>query len=72
MAGSRKGGVKASQIMKEKYGEDYYRELGRRGGKITGAFKGFSVYPDKAKKVWQDRRQEKQAGLQMAERFRWV
>ena len=66
MAGSREGGLKASQIMKEKYGKDYYRELGRRGGKITGALKGFSVYPDKAKEYG------KTAGKKSKRGYKWL
>lgn len=66
MAGSREGGLKASQIMKEKYGEDYYRELGRRGGKITGALKGFSVHPDKAKEYG------KTAGKKSKRGYKWL
>ena len=66
MAGSREGGAKASQIMKEKYGEDYYRELGRRGGKLSGALKGFSVYPDKAKEYG------KIAGKKSKRGYKWL
>lgn len=66
MAGSKKGGAKASQIMKEKYGEDYYRELGRRGGKNTGALKGFSAYPDKAKEYG------KTAGKKSKRGYKWL
>lgn len=34
------GGKKAAQTIKEKWGEDFYREIGRKGGKNghTGGF----------------------------------
>lgn len=33
MAGTRIGGIKASQINKKKYGDDFYRRIGSMGGK---------------------------------------
>jgi len=40
MAGTREGGLKASQKNKEKFGEDFYKRIGRAGGKNgrTGGF----------------------------------
>lgn len=32
MAGTKEGGLKAAQSNKKKYGKDYYRNLGKRGG----------------------------------------
>jgi len=40
MAGTRIGGLKASEINKRKHGEDFYRRIGAIGGKKsrTGGF----------------------------------
>ena len=32
MAGTKAGGLKAARTNKEKYGDDFYREMGRKGG----------------------------------------
>lgn len=36
MAGTREGGQKAEQTIKEKYGKDFYAEIGHRGGQQQG------------------------------------
>lgn len=41
MAGTRAGGKKAAQTNIEKYGKDFYRNIGRRGGS-NGHTGGFS------------------------------
>lgn len=40
MSGTKTGGQKASARIKRLYGEDFYKEIGRKGGKIgrTGGF----------------------------------
>lgn len=40
MAGTKEGGQAAAQTNKKKYGPDFYREIGRKGGKLgtTGGF----------------------------------
>ena len=40
MSGTKKGGLKAAQTNKERYGKDYYKKMGSVGGKIgtTGGF----------------------------------
>lgn len=40
MSGTKEGGLKTAKRVKEQYGTDYYREIGRRGGKNghTGGF----------------------------------
>jgi len=43
MAGTTEGGRKASLKNKEKYGEDFYKNIGARGGKVTGITKGFAI-----------------------------
>ncbi|MBI2857645.1 MAG: hypothetical protein HYX90_01095 [Chloroflexi bacterium] len=32
MAGNRKGGLKAKRTMLDRYGKDYYRRIGNKGG----------------------------------------
>lgn len=34
MSGTTEGGCKTAKTIKEKYGEDYYKELGRKGGSV--------------------------------------
>lgn len=48
MAGNRAGGKKAAAVNKLKYGPDFYREIGRRGGSWCGV-KGFAVNPQLAR-----------------------
>ena len=36
------------KVLKEKYGEDYFRNLGKKGGKATG-IKGFALNPELAR-----------------------
>jgi general stress protein YciG len=40
MAGTKKGGQKAAKTNIEKFGKDFYREIGRKGGRngVTGGF----------------------------------
>lgn len=40
MAGTKEGGLKAAATNKEKYGLEFYREIGRKGGQNghTGGF----------------------------------
>ena len=40
MAGTKIGGLKASQTNKERWGEDFYARIGRKGGQAghTGGF----------------------------------
>lgn len=51
MAGTTIGGKKASQTNIKKYGEDFYRKIGSKGGKLgkTGGF-------------WADRELARRAG----------
>lgn len=44
MAGTKTGGAKAAKTNKKKYGKDFYKELGRRGGKAYHAGgRGFQI-----------------------------
>ena len=48
MAGTTAGGKKAARTNKEKYGDNFYREMGRKGGK-NGHTGGFAANPELAK-----------------------
>lgn len=52
MAGSKEGGKKAALTMKERYGNDVYKRLGQKGGKVvTDKPKGFAANHELAKRA---------------------
>lgn len=42
MSGTPTGGKLAAKKNKEKFGEDFYKRIGKEGGKATGVPKGFA------------------------------
>lgn len=48
MSGTHIGGVRTAKTNKEKYGSDYYKSIGRRGGMASDKG-GFKSRPDLAK-----------------------
>lgn len=48
MSGTHIGGLKAAKTNKEKRGEDFYRDIGRKGGQ-NGHTGGFAANPELAK-----------------------
>jgi len=48
MAGTKAGGLKASKTNRERYGKDYYAEMGRKGGR-KGHTGGFASNPGLAR-----------------------
>lgn len=48
MAGTKAGGVKAAETNRKKYGAEFYRNIGRMGGK-NGHTGGFAANPELAK-----------------------
>lgn len=43
MSGTKAGGLKAAKTVKEQFGKDFYRNIGRKGGLRKGIPKGFSL-----------------------------
>lgn len=52
MAGTKAGGLKAIKTIKETYGEDFYVNIGRKGG-LAQVPKGFAKNPKLAQKAGQ-------------------
>lgn len=50
MSGNRKGGLKARETMKERYGKDFFKIIGKKGGETeTNKLKGFAANKDLAR-----------------------
>ncbi len=45
MPGTRDGGYAAAESNKERYGEDFYKRIGAKGGANGSAGKGFASMP---------------------------
>ena len=43
MTGTKIGGIKAAKTNILRNGEDFYKRIGRKGGKVCGICKGFAV-----------------------------
>lgn len=50
MVGTRAGGLKAAQTNKERHGEDFFRNIGAKGGR-NGHTGGFASDPERAKEA---------------------
>lgn len=50
MAGTKAGGIKATATNIERYGKDFYKRIGRKGGK-AGKTGGFAANPELAKRA---------------------
>ena len=48
MAGTKAGGLRAAATNKAKYGDDFYQNIGRKGGQ-NGHTGGFAANPELAK-----------------------
>lgn len=51
MPGTKAGGLKARETNKARYGQDYYKEMGRKGGSVCGTKKGFAANIQLAKEA---------------------
>ena len=55
MAGNKIGGLKAAETNKRKYGDDFFVNIGKRGGKkgkADGAIKGFAAATPEQRAEW--------------------
>jgi len=50
MAGNRAGGIKSAEANKKRYGKDFYRNIGRIGGR-NGHTGGFAANPELARRA---------------------
>ena len=50
MAGTHEGGKKAAESNKERYGKNFYANIGRKGGK-AGHTGGFAADPELARRA---------------------
>lgn len=50
MVMTKAGGPKVRKTIEEKYGKDFWREIGRKGGKACG-MKGFALNPELAREA---------------------
>lgn len=50
MSGTKQGGLKAAKTIMERHGIDFYREMGRKGGKAQVS-KGFGANPELAREA---------------------
>ena len=51
MSGTLEGGRKARDANYKRFGKDFYRNIGRKGGLKTGVIKGFAANPELARKA---------------------
>lgn len=49
MPGTKAGGLKAAITNRSRYGQDYYKQIGKKGGSKVGVMKGFAANPELAK-----------------------
>jgi general stress protein YciG len=69
MAGTRVGGLKAVKVIKERLGEDWYEQIGRRGGQVSrgGGFTDREFASEMGKKARQKQKEVNQAGESLEE-----
>ena len=51
MSGTRAGGLKASKTNKEKHGDDFFRNIGRKGGSAKHKTRWLQEHPEFAQKI---------------------
>ena len=54
MVGTKAGGQKAAATNKERHGKDFYREIGRKGGKNGTGHVGFAVLKERNPKLFKE------------------
>lgn len=65
MAGTVSGGKKAAQKNKELHGKDFYKEIGRKGGK-NGHTGGFAANPELAREAGRKGGKKSKRGMSRA------
>ena len=67
MAGTREGGLRAAATNKKRYGEDFYKKMGHKGGTAwTDKLKGFANNPKLAQEVG------RKIGLRTRRGYKWL
>lgn len=51
MSGTKEGGAKAAATNKKNHGEDFYKRIGSKGGRVCCTRGGFAANPELAKKA---------------------
>lgn len=51
MSGTVVGGKAAAQTNKQKYGQDFYKNIGAKGGSVNGVAKGFAADRERARRA---------------------
>lgn len=51
MAGTKEGGRKAAETTRKKFGDDFYANIGRKGGSKMGVVKGFALNVELAREA---------------------
>ncbi len=49
MAGTKAGAERAKKTNLERHGDDFFKTIGSRGGKVRGVKKGFAANPERAR-----------------------
>lgn len=51
MSGTVAGGLKTKKTISERYGSDWYKKIGKLGGKACNPYKGFGSSQERAKEA---------------------
>lgn len=51
MAGTKAGGIKSRNTNILRHGNDFFREIGAKGGRTKGVKKGFAANPEVARRA---------------------
>lgn len=51
MSGTKAGGKKAAKTTRERHGDDFFKNIGRQGGRASYGMKGFALNPELAREA---------------------